>query len=474
MLDLKDEQIADREVLVRGGRDQDRRALVEVLQAASYTIREIAGFIGPLETQIVGSNIWNDFADGILIPPSVDYAALFVLNIDHFQRISVMVGREVTSELLIEVSQRLSDVLSEKAGARLLHIGLDEFAILVPHMRRGAEAVQFGDMLLQVVSKPYVQAPQAFITARAGGVFYPDDAQEIEDMFRAASAVIHHESRQGRNSVHFYAEGDAARAEARFELEAELHQAILSGDLEIHYQPQLSLKTDEITGAEALVRWRRPGIGLVPAEVFVALAEDVGLISEIGNWVLSQAANECRRWVETGHPPIRVSINISAYQFRRLDMVSVVRKALQDSGLDPDLLTLEVTESLVLSDMDVTLQSLKELRSMGIHVELDDFGTGYSSLSYLKTLALDALKLDRSFIKGLPNDPGDFAVTEAVVRMAHAMGLSVTAEGVETESQRDCLKKLGCDTYQGFLASEALPPDEFIGLLTKRAHAVKA
>ncbi|MDA5194058.1 putative bifunctional diguanylate cyclase/phosphodiesterase [Govanella unica] len=466
----------DRAVVVRGGSAAERREIADALQALAFDVvssdAPLTVDIQPSDDSLVFAEAidWQAFADGMLTSGTTSGAAFLLVNLDQFQRLRTMLGHVVTEALVREIADRLQAALLDHPGARFLHMGGDEFALLLPGMTETEAVSQFANSLLQLVTHPYGDvAPQAYVTARIGVVFYPQDATDIESLVQHASAIVHHESRHGRNNVHFYARGAAMRATERFQLEAELHHAIRNGELEVHYQPQLSFTNGKIIGAEALVRWRRPGFGTVPAEVFVALAEDLGLIAELGTWVLTTAAVECRTWQRTGQVPIRVSINISSYQFRRLDMVAVVKTALADTGLDPDCLTLEVTESLVLTDIEQTLVSLKQLRAMGIHVVLDDFGTGYSSLSYLKTLALDGLKLDRSFITGLPDSRGDCAVIEAVLHMARALHLSVTAEGVETEVQRSCLARLGCDFYQGYLASQALPAPEFIKLLSARA-----
>lgn len=415
-------------------------------------------------------------ADDLLEAGAEDgLTALLLLNLDHFKRVRALLGPDTAQLLLREVSSRLRVMIDAHARARsrrtarparLIHLGGDEFAVLLPDIDEGEVAARLGHDLLRALSRPYDGIePQVYLTGRIGIALYPHDGDDFETLARHAGSVIHNEARAGRNSVRFYAAGMAAVAAERFELEAELSRAIREGELEVHYQPQFSLRTGDIMGAEALVRWRRPGVGIVPAEVFIAVAEDLGLIADLGVWVLTTAAAECQKWHSAGHHHLRISINTSAYQFRRLDMCEVVRGALAETGLDPSCLMLEVTESLVMSDVDRTVATLIELQRMGVRIALDDFGTGYSSMSYLKNFAIDCLKLDRSFVQGLPDDHGDRAVTEAIIRMAKALHLEVTAEGVETEAQRACLTALGCDHYQGFLAARPLSAADFMDLL---------
>lgn len=401
----------------------------------------------------------------------------FLLNLDHFKRVRSFLGDATATQLLREVAARLADTVKgqalDAAGEKTLpliaHMAGDEFAIAVPGLNDRVAAASLARALLIAVSMPYeAVAPQVYLTARVGITFCPEDARAPDDLLRNVATIVHNEQRSGRNSYRFYAEGMASSAEKRFELEAALSQATTGGEIEIYYQPQADFRDGRIHGAEALVRWRHEG-AMLPAELFIATAEDIGLITEIGNRVLLEACHEAKRLQNMGFRDMVVSINISPYQFKRLGIVEVVQKALSASGLDPASLVLEVTESLMLSDVERTVAIFGTLRDMGIHLALDDFGTGYSSLSYLKSLTIDRLKIDRSFVQGLPDSPGDCAVTEAIVRMARALDLEVTAEGVETEVQRDFLKDLGCDHYQGYLLSKPLPPREFERFLAEQS-----
>lgn len=422
-------------------------------------------------------NSWVTDVDGDTPDRSVkgDGVCLFMLNLDHFKRARAFLGDETALVLLREVAIRIAQVAAqydqatkhdqidetdqqgpETSRIMIGHVDVDEFVIAIRGLSDRVAAARFARAVLKSISLPYEGvAAQVYLTGRIGITFGPDDGVSCDGLVRNVASIVHHEERAGRNSYHFYAEGMADTATRRFEFEAILSQAVNESAFEVYYQPQANFQDGRIMGAEALVRLRHEG-EIMPAELFIATAEDIGLIAEIGARVLTAACAEARRVHDLGLGPFEISINISAYQFRRLDMVEAVRKALDQSGLDPASLVLEVTESLVLSDVERTVETFAGLRAMGVHLALDDFGTGYSSLSYLKSLTIDRLKIDRSFVKGLPDDPGDRAVTGAIVRMAKALGLQVTAEGIETDDQRTYLTALGCDHYQGYLLARPL------------------
>jgi EAL domain-containing protein (putative c-di-GMP-specific phosphodiesterase class I) len=256
-------------------------------------------------------------------------------------------------------------------------------------------------------------------------------------------------------------------ADDRLALETELRRALDSDQLELHYQPKVDLNTGRVRSAEALIRWRHPTRGLVAPGVFIPVAEESGLIVPIGEWVLRRACRQLRAWIDEGMPPVRVAINLSAKQFRQADLTAVVRSALEASRLEPGYLELELTESAVMHDAEKSAETLQALSTMGVHISIDDFGTGYSSLSYLRRFPLDKLKIDRSFIRDLMMNPDDVSIVRAIISLAHSLRLRVVAEGVETAEQLDFLRQLGCDQYQGFFYSPAVPPEDFAMLIRK-------
>jgi EAL domain-containing protein (putative c-di-GMP-specific phosphodiesterase class I) len=250
-------------------------------------------------------------------------------------------------------------------------------------------------------------------------------------------------------------------------MESELRRALELGELELHYQPKVDIATNRVRSAEALVRWRHPTQGLVPPNTFIPLAEETGLIVPLGEWVLRRSCMQVRSWLDSGMSPLRIAVNLSAKQFRHADLVAVVKSALDDAGLEPGYIELELTESAVMHDPEQSAATLTALSSMGVHISIDDFGTGYSSLSYLRRFPLDKLKIDRSFIRDLMSDPDDVSIVKAIISLAHSLRLRVVAEGVETVEQLDFLREVGCDQYQGFYCSPAVPAEDFAALVTR-------
>jgi EAL domain-containing protein (putative c-di-GMP-specific phosphodiesterase class I) len=259
----------------------------------------------------------------------------------------------------------------------------------------------------------------------------------------------------------------SSAADERVTLETDLRRAVEQAQFELHYQPKVDISTNRIRSAEALIRWRHPTRGLVPPNTFIPIAEETGLIVPIGEWVLREACSQVRAWIDSGMSPVRVAVNLSAKQFRHADLVAVVRSALDDAKLQPGYLELELTESAVMEDAEKSAATLQILSQMGVHISIDDFGTGYSSLSYLRRFPLDKLKIDRSFVRDLMQNPDDASIVKAIISLAHNLRLRVVAEGVETAEQLSYLRELGCDQYQGFFCSPAVPAPAFVALLER-------
>lgn len=474
-------QAKARPVSVLGGSEAERTAAAAALRQAGFAPRLVDGDGDELTIDLTeddAAHVWPPAAADLVAAATRDApAAMMVLNLDHFKRVRAVLGRDLSLRLTDEVETRLRDVCRshdpdlEQGQRVVLHLDGDEFVVITAATGGVDQMVDLAHAILLDIARPYdTLAPQAFVTGRIAIAMAPQHGFDIETLFQKAAATVHHDAGRQRNTVRIYSPGLAADSSARFALEAELGRAIRNNELEIVYQPQVSFSDGALVGAEALVRWRRPGFGLVPADTFIAIAEDIGLIAELGSWVMNTAAGQAMAWQLAGLPPVRVAINASAYQFRRLDMTEVVADVLGKTQLMPALFMLEVTETLVMAEVEKTLDVLRNLRRMGIKIALDDFGTGYSSLSYLKHFSVDCLKLDQSFVRGLPADKGDLAVVEAIVRMAKSLKLEVAAEGVETEGQRACLKAMGCDYYQGYYSSKPLTADDFARLLTTSGH----
>jgi EAL domain-containing protein (putative c-di-GMP-specific phosphodiesterase class I) len=304
-----------------------------------------------------------------------------------------------------------------------------------------------------------------------GIALYPEDGASIEALLAHADAAMYAAKHQGRGSIQRYTPGMHAGTEDRVQMESELHQAIELKQFELHYQPKVDTRTSVVRSAEALIRWAHPTRGLVSPAEFIPLAEECGLIGAIGEWVIREACRQARAWQEEGVPPLRISVNLSASQFREVGLVDSIRRALDDVGLAARYLEVELTESAVMSDPEQSVAILEQLSAMGVLVSVDDFGTGYSSMSYLRRFPIDKLKIDRVFINEIASRAEDASIVRAIVSLAHSLNLKVVAEGVETPAQLDFLKAAGCDEYQGYHYSRPLPAEQFQRLIRDaRAH----
>jgi EAL domain-containing protein (putative c-di-GMP-specific phosphodiesterase class I) len=324
--------------------------------------------------------------------------------------------------------------------------------------------------ILEVVSEPFVvDGSQLSVTPSIGISVFPDDAPGIVPLMRNADAAMYHAKGAGRNNYQFFTRDMNARVIERVAIEARLRRAIAAEEFSLHFQPRIDLSDGQVIGVEALLRWNDPEFGMVAPGTFIPVAEDSGLIVPIGAWVLLAACRQARRWQASGLPAFPVSVNLSAVQFRQKDLEQMVGSALDATGLRPEYLELEVTETSIMHDIAEVRGTLDRLKARGVQLSVDDFGTGYSSLGYLKRLPLDRLKIDRSFVKDVTVDSDDAAITAAIVAMARTLGLKTIAEGVETEAQLKFLKSLGCDEGQGYYFSRPLPPEALADFVRKRS-----
>jgi EAL domain-containing protein (putative c-di-GMP-specific phosphodiesterase class I) len=320
-----------------------------------------------------------------------------------------------------------------------------------------------------------VEGQELHVTASLGIALHPRDGASGELLLKYADTALYEAKGEGRNTYRFFSPEMNAQAHGRLRMENDLRRAVERGELVLHYQPQLDLATGEVTAVEALLRWCHPLRGLVPPNAFIPLAEETGLVLGIGDWVLREACRQLAQWQQEGIGALRMAVNISARQLQRPGLDAAVRAALAETGVSPHCLELEITESSVMLDPAHARSVLQSLRELGVQLSIDDFGTGYSSLAYLKRLPLDRLKIDRSFIHGIPADGDDAAIVETIIVMTHKLGLRVIAEGVETLEQRLQLIRQGCDEMQGFLLAEPVPAAQLPPLLaTLRAAATSA
>jgi len=346
----------------------------------------------------------------------------------------------------------------------LCRLGGDEFVLYLHDVDvPGAERV--ASRVLEALSRPFLQDDMNFsIGCSIGVAMYPGDGNTLDELIKQADTAMYEVKGAGRGHIRFYRPQMNVDMLSRMKLETALRQAIERQAFHLHYQPQLHLTSGRLIGAEALIRWSDPERGAVSPGQFIPLAEESGLIVQIGAWVLAEAVRQATTWWRAGRP-LQVSINVSALQFRQPDFVERVAQVLARFGLPPALLELELTESILVQDADEVLQRLRALAALGVHLAIDDFGTGYSSLAYLKKFPISKLKIDQSFVRGLPGDDSDVAIVAAMIGLARALKLSVIAEGVETEEQRAALQQLGCDEYQGFLFSPGVPAAQFAAFL---------
>jgi EAL domain-containing protein (putative c-di-GMP-specific phosphodiesterase class I) len=310
-----------------------------------------------------------------------------------------------------------------------------------------------------------IEDQELYVTASIGIGLYPHDGTDAQSLLKNSGAALYRAKQQGGNNYQFYTPDMNERALKRLALENQLRWAIERKEFKVYYQPQVNISTGQVVGMEALVRWQHPELGLVSPAEFIPLAEDTGLISPIGEWVLRTACAQTKSWQDSGFSFLHVSVNLSPRQFQQPDLLLMIERQLKESGLEPASLELEVTESSVMKNAESSISTLRELKAMGIKISIDDFGSGYSSLSYLKHLPIDVLKIDQSFVRDMTEDPKDAAIVMAIIQLAHSLQLKVNAEGVETEEQLRFLRLLRCDEMQGYLFCRPLPVEAFEQLL---------
>jgi len=392
--------------------------------------------------------------------------AVLMLDLDRFKLINDSFGHRSGDIVLNEVARRLQGLV--RSIDTVARVGGDEFVLVVSPAAARADAEEIGRRANEMLCAPFqVEGVDLRVSSSIGIAFYPTDGSSAESVLAHADAAMYCAKERGRNNYQCFSPGMRSVALERVSLESELHQALMLGQFELFYQPKVDTASGDIHSAEALIRWRHPQRGFIQPMQFIPLAEECGLIHEIGAWVLREACRQCAVWQRAGQPPLRVAVNVSASQFRRGDLFEVVRNALQKSQLDPRFLEIELTESAVMTNPEDSAAVLEQLSRMGVLVSVDDFGTGYSSMSYLRRFPIDKLKIDRSFIAELTTRADDASIVQAIVSLAHGLRLKVVAEGVETLEQLKFLQSVGCDQYQGYHFSQPLPAAEFAELVTK-------
>ena len=385
--------------------------------------------------------------------------ALLFLDIDRFKDINDSLGHVTGDKLLLEFARRIrSQVREEDTVARL---GGDEFVILINRVASEQDVEIIVHKVMAGLKEPFRLENQALVLSISLGIsLFPQDSENADDLIRHADAAMYHAKDQGLSEFRFYDRRMSHEAEQRVKMEIALRRALVAQEFELHYQPQVSLTSGEITGVEALVRWRSAKSGLIMPGEFIPLAELTGLIEPLGEWILQEACQQASVWRDLGLLTGTISINISGVQIWRGHIVETIKHVLKATGIAPCALVLELTESTIMQKQDRVLEILCELKSLGIQIAVDDFGTGYSSLSYLQNLPVDQLKIDRAFVMRLPDDIKGKAITKAIIDLAQGLGLDVVAEGLEQETQRQCLTHLGCNQGQGWLFSRPLSTED--------------
>ncbi|MBN9421355.1 MAG: EAL domain-containing protein [Candidatus Accumulibacter sp.] len=396
--------------------------------------------------------------------------ALLFIDLDRFKTINDTLGHPLGDRLLVAVAQRIAQTVRE--SDTLARLGGDEFVVVLPGIAREMDAAQLAIDISRILAEPFeIGAHQLHTAASMGISLFPHDGSDPETLMKNADTALHHAKARGRGNFQFYAAQMNESAAEHLALENGLRQALVRGEFELHFQPQMRIADRRLIGFEALIRWRHPGKGLLAPVVFIPLAEESGLIARIGEWVIGEACRQAVAWQATARAPVRVAVNLSVRQFAQPDLLGQVRRALDASGLAPALLELEITESALMESPEKAVEVLRELRAMGVCLALDDFGTGYSSLSYLKHLPINRLKIDRSFVSEIGVDANDTAIATATIALAHKLGLEVVAEGIETPAQLALLAAEGCDEGQGYYFSRPLAPALVAGFIEREAAA---
>ncbi len=391
--------------------------------------------------------------------------AVLFLDLDNFKQVNDSLGHNYGDRLLVQVVERLRNCLRDTDT--ISRQGGDEFIVLLPHMTDLGVISGIAHNIIESFAEPFdIENYSLNITFSIGISMYPEDNRDFDALLKNADTALYQAKDSGRDTYRFFSEKMNVDAQEQLHLQGQLRNAVKNQEFRLHYQPQIDIRSGRIVGVEALVRWQHPELGLIPPGKFIPLAERSGLIIQMGEWVLNEACRQAQSWRESGHTLV-MAVNLSALQFKRGNLIETVEKILRRTGLPAEFLELELTESILLHDIEVAIRTLRSLREMGVKFSIDDFGTGYSSLSYLKRLAVNKLKIDQSFVRDLTEETDSAAIVKAIIQLGHTLQLSVIAEGVETDAQLDFLRDYGCDEVQGYLFSRPVPAAEFATLLEK-------
>jgi len=410
--------------------------------------------------------------------------AVMFVDLDNFKRVNDTLGHRAGDELLCKASARLAaalrahDGLARRGGAddavpepNIARLGGDEFIVLLTDVQLPEHVAGVAQRLVQTLAEPIVvQGTEVFVGGSVGVASYPEDGSDIDTLLMNADTAMYRAKAAGRGAFQLYDRSMNARALDRLHMETRLRRALERDEFVLHYQPRVDVVSGRIVGAEALIRWQDPERGLLPPAEFIPLVEDAGLVIPIGEWAIQTVCRQSAAWVAAGLNPVPVAVNLASTHLRERGLPARVARSLAEHGVSASCLEIEVTESILLADPELSVRIAQELAAMGVTLSIDDFGTGYSSMGYLKKLPIAALKIDRSFVRDLETDPDDAAIVSAIVALAHSLKLKVVAEGVETPAQLSFLQSVRCDEYQGYLTSRPVSVAEFERLLRRRAQ----
>jgi diguanylate cyclase (GGDEF)-like protein len=403
--------------------------------------------------------------------------AILFIDIDNFKNVNDSLGHTFGDMFLKEVAEKINSSVRETdsvsqqdmnydTSSTIARLGGDEFTILLSDIKSSQDAARVAQRLMIAMSQPFqLEDHEVFVTVSIGISIAPEDGENTEDLLKNADTALYHAKNQGKNNYQFYKKFMNASARKRLAVENELYRAIENKEMQLYYQPRINVITGNVVSLEALLRWENTDKGFIPPSEFIPIAEETGLIIPLGEWVLNTACRQKKDWEALELPPFSISVNISGKQFQQEKFIKTVSDVIQDSLIDPRDLELEITENVLMQNAGKTVDMLSELKEMGLQLSMDDFGTGYSSFSYLKQFPLDILKVDRSFVKDIPEKLESCTIVNAIISMAHSLNLTVVAEGVETKKQLVYLSNLRCDEIQGFYYSKPLSVDQITAFL---------
>jgi len=394
-----------------------------------------------------------------------EQVALLLIDLDRFKDVNDSLGHPAGDELLQKVVERVRKRLRDEDT--LARLGGDEFVVLLERLAQSPDAGRVAQEIIDTLAPPFLldSGAEVFISASIGISLFPSHGATARELTQHADAALYLAKGQGRHTYRFYTEALTRATQDRLSLESRLRRALERDELQVYYQPQLDIASGRLVGAEALVRWFDPDVGMIMPDRFIYIAEESGMIVPLGDYVLRSACLQAKTWTDAGFPALRLAVNLSPRQFAHPDLVGQILGVLEETGFDPNYLELELTESALMAEPEEAAVLLSQLKRMGVRLAIDDFGTGYSSLSYLRRFPLHTLKIDKSFVRDIPHHQDDMEIATAIIQLGHILGFTVLAEGVETEAQLAFLRERGCDLYQGYLFSKPVPAAEFERLL---------